>query len=461
MTNYMDYTPIIGLEIHVELATASKMFCGCKNDPFYAPSPNIYTCPTCLGLPGGLPVPNKKAIEWTIKLGLALGCKIQEFSKFDRKNYFYPDLPKGYQISQYDQPFCEKGFVELPEGNVRIQRVHLEEDTGKLLHTAIDGTNVTLVDFNRSGVPLVEIVTEPDIRSAEHAKTFLKKLYQIIRYLKISGADMEKGSMRLEPNISVQKSDDTCLPARQGRQMTERELPNYKVEVKNINSFNFVKKAIDYEVKRQIEILEKGQTPLQETRGYVERTGSTVSQRSKETAQDYRYFPEPDIPPYRFTKSYIEEIKKQLPELPHQKLERLSTSYGISLPDTELLIETPDKADYFEACIALIEANNEYKGITAEMVAKTIINRKHDGIMNSPHDLLEEQKKKIEDRNINLQDVTLAVDHVIKEESKAIEDYKNGKSSVMMFLVGQVKKILKGKGDAKIIEELLKKYLLQ
>jgi len=448
MTNYMDYTPIIGMEIHVELATSSKMFCGCKNDPFYAPSPNIYTCPTCLGLPGGLPVPNKKAIEGTIKLGLALGCEIQEFSKFDRKNYFYPDLPKGYQISQYDQPFCRNGFVELPEGNVRIQRVHLEEDTGKLLHTTIDGAHVTLVDFNRSGVPLVEIVTEPDIRSSEHAKTFLKKLYQIIRYLKISGADMEKGSMRLEPNISVQKTDDR-------RQMTERELPNYKVEVKNINSFNFVKKAIDYEVKRQIEILEKGQTPLQETRGYVERTGSTVSQRSKETADDYRYFPEPDIPPYRFTKSYIEGIKQQLPELPHQKLERLSASYGISIPDTELLIETPDRADYFEACIALIEANNEYKKITPEMVAKSIINKKRDGMTHSPHDLLEEQKKKFEDSNINIQDVTQAVDQVIKEQTKAIEDYKKGKSSVMMFLVGQAKKILKGKGDAEIIKKLL------
>ena len=454
----MEYTPIIGMEIHVELSCESKMFCGCKNDPFYAPSPNIYTCPTCLGLPGGLPVPNKKAIEWTIKLGLALGCKIQEFSKFDRKNYFYPDLPKGYQISQYDQPFCRNGLVELPEGNIRIQRVHLEEDTGKLLHTAIDGTNVTLVDFNRSGVPLVEIVTEPDIRSAEHAKTFLKKLYQIVRYLKISGADMEKGSMRLEPNISLIQNSEFRIQ-NDKTQISEKELPNYKVEVKNINSFNFVKKAIDYEVKRQIEILEKGQTPLQETRGYVERTGSTVSQRSKETAQDYRYFPEPDIPPYRFTKSYIEEIKKQLPELPHQKLSRLNNSYGMSISNTELLIETPDKADYFEACISLIEANNEYKGITAEMVAKTIINRKRDGMTHSPHDLLEEQKKKIEDRNINLQDVIEAVDQVIKKETKAIEDYKKGKTSVVMFLVGQVKKVLKGRGDAETIKRELIKFI--
>src|SRR5258708_13478645 len=294
--NTAEYTPVVGIEIHVELATASKMFCGCKNDPFYAPQPNIYTCPVCLGMPGGLPVANKKAIEWTIKIGLALGCEISLFSKFDRKHYLYPDLPKGYQISQYDQPFCVMGLVKTEFGDVHITRVHLEEDTGKLLHQTVHGKKVSLVDFNRSSVPLVEIVTEPDIHSPEQAKAYAKKIAQIIKYLEVSSADMENSSMRLKTNISVQTPEEKSA----------NMLPPYKEEVKNLNSFRFIERAINYEVKRQTDIRQNGEIPTQETRGWNEGKSETFPQRTKEPAEDYRYFPDPDLPPLRFTKQFIE-----------------------------------------------------------------------------------------------------------------------------------------------------------
>ena len=450
------YTPIVGMEIHVELSTVSKMFCGCKNDPFYAEKPNMYTCPVCLGLPGGLPIANKKAIEWTVKLGLALGCDITELSKFDRKNYFYPDLAKGYQISQYDMPFCTHGSVtfqvvqangEKEEKTVRINRVHLEEDTGKLMHGDVDGKKATLIDFNRSGVPLVEIVTEPDIHSGEEAKAFLKKLHQIIRYLGISGADMEKGSMRLEPNISIVKG------------VFDGTLPPYKVEVKNINSFNFVKKAIDFEVKRHEALLEKGEMPKQETRGYVEATSSTVSQRSKEDAMDYRYFPEPDIPPIRLNKETIKTWRQELPELPDAKFKRFQTVFHLEDAQTALLVETKEKAEYFEGCIALLEGNAAYTSLTPSTIAKAIINRRQDGSTISPHDLLEELKKKMSDASVDPALLTKTIDDVLGEQGKAVEEYKQGKTPILMFLVGQVKKKLQGKGDAKHIEEELKQTI--
>src|SRR3989338_7285330 len=260
------YQPIIGMETHVQLKTKSGMFCGCKNDP-NAEKPNIYTCPVCLGLPGALPVANKKAIEWTVKLGLTFGCKINLFSKFDRKHYFYPDLPKGYQISQYDLPFCYGGRVQTSFGSIGITRVHLEEDTGKLIHQKVNGRNVSLIDFNRSSVPLVEVVTEPEIYSSAQAKEYAKKLRQIIRYLDISDCDMEKGGMRLEANISLMKEGET-------------KLPKYKVELKNINSFRFLERGIEYEIERQTEILDVGKTPDQETRGYSAEKNITYIQRS-------------------------------------------------------------------------------------------------------------------------------------------------------------------------------------
>ena len=438
------YETVVGMEIHVELATSSKMFCGCKNDPFGAAKPNIYTCPVCLGLPGALPVPNKKAIEWTIKLGLALGCEIQLYSKFDRKHYFYPDLAKGYQISQFDLPFCRNGNVKTALGDVRIHRVHLEEDTGKLQHATVDGKKVTLVDFNRSSVPLVEIVTEADIHSGEQAKLFLKKLHQIVRYLGVSSADMEKGSMRLEPNISVRK-------------VGEKVLPNYKVEVKNINSFNFVKRAIDFETKRHIELLDAGTTPKQETRGYVESSSSTVSQRSKEEAADYRYFPDPDIPPIRFEKSYVDDIKKTLPELPEGKIARFVKEYGLNEDEATHITEEKTVADYFESCVSLAQGSSDTQKITPVIIARNLINIHGDEM--TPKQLVDSLLAKELEKHVDTRVITTSIEVVLQQQTKAIEDFKRGKESALMFLVGMVKKELKGKGDASFIEAELKKRL--
>jgi aspartyl-tRNA(Asn)/glutamyl-tRNA(Gln) amidotransferase subunit B len=442
------YETIVGMEIHVELRTVSKMFCGCKNDPFHAPKPNMYTCPVCLGMPGGLPVPNKKAIEWTIMLGLALGCEIPLESKFDRKNYFYPDLAKGYQISQYDQPFCKNGRVKLSEGDVRITRVHLEEDTGKLQHKTVNGEKVTLIDFNRSGVPLMEIVTEPDIRSGDHARVFLKKLHQIIRYLNISDADMEKGSMRLEPNISVRVAGSSHLPP-------------YKVEVKNINSFAFVKKAIEYETERHIQYLRKGEKPPQETRGWNENKGVSFSQRTKENAEDYRYFPDPDIPPIVWTRTYIEELRKRIPELPDAKKERFIKSFGLSDYDATQIVDTGERATYFESAVrTTIEGELSGTDITAKTIANWIINKNVEQTM-TPAQLIQTIKSATTVEEISDDIVKTVIRQIITANPKAVADFKAGKEQSKMFLFGNVLRALKGKGDKKRIMELLGKNLSQ
>jgi aspartyl-tRNA(Asn)/glutamyl-tRNA(Gln) amidotransferase subunit B len=449
-----DYETIVGMEIHVELKTKSKMFCGCKNDPFYAEKPNTHTCPVCLGLPGGIPVPNRQAVNSAIMLGLALGCEIPLFSKFDRKNYFYPDLAKGYQISQYDQPFCINGKVTTDFGDVRIHRVHLEEDTGKLQHTTVDGKKVTLVDFNRSGVPLVEIVTEADIRSGDQAKAFLKKLQQIIRYLGVSDADMEKGSMRLEPNISVRKIQN---PKSKIQNPDDQELPKYKVEVKNINSFNFVKKAIEYETARHIKMLEKGETPLQETRGYNADKGVTYPQRLKENADDYRYFPEPDIPPLRWSREFIDSLKSGLPELPDVKRLRFSESFGLNDYDSGILTESVNPAEYFEEAVR--SAEKIKSGITPKTIANWMINRKINTGEMLPAELISRIGAATADATISDSELEKVIKNVADNNPKAVLDYKNGKEQVIMFLVGQVMKQTAGKAKADEIKEQLKKLI--
>ena len=425
----METHSYIGLEVHIELATKSKMFCACPADHF-GKKPNTQTCPVCLGLPGALPFANREAITSVIKFGLAFDCRVSAISKFDRKHYFYPDLPKGYQISQYDLPLCVKGIYHLAGGMIRIRRIHLEEDTAKLIHKK----GKTLIDFNRSGVPLMELVTEPDFHDAESVVLFLKEVQLIARYLGISNADMEKGSMRLEANISLSPTSGV------GFDSPEVNLPNYKVELKNINSFRFLAKAIGFEIERQKGILSLGQKIIQETRGYNEATGKTFSQRVKEEAQDYRYFPEPDIPPIRLEQFTINNLQLTIPELPKQKRERLKKTYRLPNAYIEILVGDSKKADYFESAVAQI------KNVSPKTIADLIINRKLD---------IQKISKLTKVEYVSTRRVECAVKEVIGENFKAREDYKKGKSQVIGFLIGQVQKKLKGKGDIKLISKFL------
>ena len=467
----MKYAPIIGLEVHVELATKSKMFCSCPAD-YFGKIPNTQCCPVCLGLPGALPVPNKKAIEQTILFGLAVGCSIAEESKFDRKNYFYPDLPKGYQISQYDEPIAFNGSIKIKDQIskikdaeqkskiIRIRRVHLEEDTGKLQHMTIDGKNVACIDFNRSGVPLMEIVTEPDFRSIDEVDQYVRKIQQTIRYLGISGADMEKGSMRIEPSISI-------LPASPEQQRGEPisnttnttnieiTLPEYRVEIKNINSFRFVRKALEYEIVRQTALLESGVLIDQETRGYSEAKNATVSQRGKEDAMDYRYFPEPDIPPMSFDNFQLSAISKQLVELPDEKTERFIKKYGLSDYDVSHLTDELKTALFFENCVTLANTG-VYKNanITPKIIANWIINRKAKIVLHEEQ-LIQQIAASLSIESVSDEDIYVAIKRVLDANDQAVASFKAGKDQVKMFLFGDILKELKGKGDKKKIMELL------
>ncbi|HSX48911.1 MAG TPA: Asp-tRNA(Asn)/Glu-tRNA(Gln) amidotransferase subunit GatB [Candidatus Saccharimonadales bacterium] len=424
----MKYIPVIGLEVHVELSTKSKMFCSCPADHF-SKKPNTQVCPTCLGLPGALPYANKSAIDDVIKFGLSLECNVSNFSKFDRKHYFYPDLPKAYQISQYDLPLCTDGKLL----GVRIKRVHMEEDTAKLQHSG----DKSLIDYNRSGVPLMEMVTEPDFDSVDDVVTFLKEVQRIVRYLGISRADMEKGSMRLEANVSVSEED-------------AKELPNYKVELKNINSFRFVKNALEAEIKRQID---NPTERKQETRGYDEKTKKTFLQRVKEEANDYRYFPEPDIAPMKFSDDDIQKIKKDIPELPEEKRKKYR-KLGLSENYIEVLVEDKDRAEYFEGAL-----KEKIEGITPKDIAGLMVNQNLDAEYPEPALLVKRVYELLKKDYASGEDTKSAVEKILKGNEKAVTDFKNGKGEVVGYLIGQVQKELKGKGDPKLIQELFKELL--
>lgn len=429
-----NYTPIIGLEIHIEPKTKTKMFCRCPQDHF-GKKPNTQVCPVCLGLPGALPFANIEGVLKTIRLGLALGSKISLFSKFYRKNYFYPDLPKGFQTSQLDSPLCIGGTLM----GKRINHIHLEEDAGKLVHETLDGKKVSLIDFNRSGCALIEIVTEPDFHDTESVVAFVKEMQLIARYLDVSSADMEKGTMRLEANVSMSP---------------DGELPDYKVELKNINSFKFLEKAINAELKRQAKALDADEKLIQETRGYDEVKQTTYSQRSKAEAQDYRYFPEADLPPMKFEKSDVEKIQKEIPELPEARRERFLSVYKISNDFVDILVSDKARADYFEESVAL----GVKEGIEAKTVADMMINKKLDQEFPEAAGLV---KKLIELTKVEYAspgETETAISEVVSEQAKAVLDYQKGNQNVVGFLIGMVQKKLEGRGKIEVIkDELLKK----
>jgi len=431
--NTSKLTPIIGMEIHVELKTKSKMFCGCPANHFCI-KPNTQTCPVCLGLPGGLPVPNRQAVDWTIMIGLGLSCQIAHNSKFDRKHYFYPDLPKGYQISQYDEPLCFSGKIDTSYGPIRITRVHLEEDTAKLQHKKIDvgaqhDVPVTLVDFNRSSVPLVEIVTEPDITSAKQAKEYAQKIHQLVQYLGVSDADMEKGSMRVEANISW------------GLDL------GYKVEVKNINSFKFLEKAIDYELNRQKQLLDQGQIPAQETRGWNESKSQTYSQRSKEDAKDYRYFPDPDIPPMVFTDKDIQIIREKMPPLPEVITKQL-LNLGVRPDFAEIIVSDKSRAEF---TLKLLQAADKTQ---IESITKLLIN-KPETFSLTINQILDQIKTMSVKPTASASDIQNWIDKAIADNPEVVTKYKSGKTAVIGVLVGAVMRQAKGQADPKTINQLL------
>jgi aspartyl-tRNA(Asn)/glutamyl-tRNA(Gln) amidotransferase subunit B len=499
----MKYDIIIGLEIHVELNTKSKMFCSCLNKSNQKPNTNV--CPTCLGHPGTLPVPNKEAVALTILTGLALNCQLNKKTKFDRKNYFYPDLPKGYQITQYDLPLCFNGELEIGKNKIQITRIHLEEDTGKSSHPK--NSKNSIVDFNRAGTPLMELVTEPVIKSSQEAKKFCQRYQQVLRYLNISEANMEKGEMRCEVNISLQEQKKWQYKNGLIEAIGDYKL-NPKAEIKNLNSFKVVEKAIKFEIERQKKALENNKNLPQETRGWDENKNQTIAQRIKEDSADYRYFKEPDIPNIKISDKWIKNIKKKLIELPQQKLLRFKKEYNLDEDIIETIINDKKMADWFESTISELKAwaitnkkiwqekkekllktasgllttgllkhlNNDKKNISeinitpenfAELV--TILN---DHKINSniaysvldimykkggdPSDIIKKNNWEQVDDESDLDNI---IEKIIKKFPRQIEEYKNGKETLLKFLIGKSMAISKGKANPIKIQELLKKKL--
>lgn len=478
----MKYEAVIGLEVHTELQTKTKIFCSCRTS--FGADPNTNVCPVCLGLPGVLPVLNKKVLEYAVRAGLALNCEISRFSKFDRKNYYYPDLPKNFQTSQFDLPICEHGYLDVEvEGEkrrIRITRAHMEEDAGKLVHhgTSITDSDYSLVDYNRTGTPLLEIVSEPDMRSAKEAVAYMEKMRAILQYVGISDCRMEEGSLRCDANVSV-------------RPVGQKELGT-KTEIKNINSFKGVERAIEYEAMRQAELLEDGGKVVQETRTWDEKEGVTKSMRTKEETNDYRYFPEPDLVPFTVSDEYIENIRKSLPELPDARKERYMKEFGLSSEDAVFMTNDKATADYFEAAVdagadpkacvnwlmgefasqlstdgieiakAPVSAENLAallklisKGTISGKIAKKVFATmwKEGG---NPEEIVKAQGLvQISDTA----ELSKLVDEVVGKNPKAVEDFKAGKKKAVGALVGQIMKATKGKANPRVINELLNKKL--
>lgn len=484
-----DYEVVIGLEVHCQLKTASKMFCGCNAD-YAGAEPNTHVCPVCLGMPGVLPVINEKAIEGIVLTGLALNCTIAPFSKFDRKNYPYPDLMKGYQISQYDLPICRDGWLEIEvEGKQRrigITRVHMEEDTARLLHRVdpVTGEAYSLIDVNRSGTPLMEIVSEPDIRSAAEAREYLVRLRQVLRYIGVSDANMEEGNFRCDANISVRRKGETAFGT--------------KVEIKNMNSFRAVHDALLYEERRQVGVLEAGGKVEQETRGWSDERQMTLSQRSKEHAHDYRYFPEPDLPPLKLGAAFIERVRARLPELPAAKIARYR---GLGLSDYEAatLAEERPRAEYFERLMAALSGDDarraklaanwmlgevarwlnanqaeidrfplepeQLAGLIEQVANGTVTALVGKDVFEQMVATGESAEAIIERQGLaqisGADELTGLVRKAIAENPRAVADFHAGKATAIKFLIGQVMRETKGRANAQVVQELLERELQQ